>query len=87
MQQQFAGQVEIVGIGGSSTSVADLEQFVENFGVSHLQNVADTDNSVWERYEVFSQPVLAFINNDGATEVIRLATQELAERIKLLLAT
>ena len=49
--------------------------------------MSDTDNSVWERYGVISQPIYAFINDDGTTEVTRLPVAELAERIEQLLAT
>lgn len=57
------------------------------YGVVDLINVSDTDNSVWERYGVFSQPIYAFINDDGTTEVARLPVAELADRIEQLLAT
>ena len=87
MQEQFAGQIDIIGVGGSSTSEADLERFVGGYGVLDLINVSDTDNSVWERYGVFSQPIYAFLNDDGTTEVTRLPVAELAERIEQLLAT
>ena len=49
--------------------------------------MSDTDNSVWERYGVFSQPVYAFINDDGTTEVTRLPAAELSDRIELLLSS
>lgn len=52
-----------------------------------LINLADTDNSVWERYGVFSQPIYAFIDDDGSVEVTRLPVAELPERIETLLAT
>lgn len=52
-----------------------------------LANVTDTDNSIWERYGVVYQPAFAFINDDGTTEVARLPTGQLAERIEHLLAT
>lgn len=81
------GRIEIIGIGGSSTSEADLERFVADYGVTDLINVSDTDNSVWERYGVFSQPIFAFIDDDGSTEVTRLPVAELPDRIEQLLAT
>lgn len=85
-QQQFAGQIEIVGVGGGSTSEAELERFVGGYGVFDLSNIADTDGSVWERYGVTSQPFYAFIDDDGTVEVTRLPVGELGARIEQLLA-
>ncbi len=87
MQEQFAGQIDIVGVGGSSTSEADLERFVGGYGVIDLIHVSDTDNSIWERYGVFSQPIYAFIDDDGSVEVTRLPVAELPERVEQLLAS
>ena len=87
MQEQFAGEINIIGVGGSSTSEADLERFVAGYGVMDLINVSDTDNSVWERYGVTSQLTYAFIDDDGTTEVTKLSIGELAERVEQLLAS
>ena len=84
-QEQFAGQIEIIGVGGSTTSEADLERFIGGYGVTDLEHVSDTDNSIWERYGVFSQPIYAFIDDDGSVEVTRLPVAELPDRIEQLL--
>ena len=85
VQQQFAGQIEIIGVGGSSSSIDELDRFAKTYGAD-LTHVADIDNSVWERYGVTSQLVYAFINDDGTAEVTRLPLAELAGRIEELLA-
>jgi len=87
VQEQFAGRVEIIGIGGSSTSVPDLERFVASYGASGLTHVSDTDNSVWERYGVTSQQTFVFINDDGSAESGKVDTAFLGDRVEQLLAT
>jgi len=87
VQEQFAGRVNIIGVGGSSTSEADLERFVGSYGAMDLIHVSDTDNSVWERYGVTSQLTYALINDDGSTEVTKFSIDELSERVEQLLAT
>ena len=74
-------------MGGATTSESDLERFVASYGAMDLIHVSDTDNSVWERYGVTSQQTFVFIDDDGSTELAKVDTADLPERIDQLLAT
>ena len=88
MQQRFAGQVEFVGVGGATSSAADIADFVSTYGVGAFPHVQDLENRIWRRYEVATQPVFVFIDDDGSTDRTgRLGEDGLTERVESLLAT
>ena len=87
MQQQFGDEIQIVGVGGSG-SAEEMAVFVEETGVSGFAHIADVNNEIWRRYDIFSQPTFAFIDDDGSIEISgRGGSGELADRIEALLAT
>lgn len=68
MQEQFAGQVEIIGVGGSG-SAGEMRDFVADTGVGGFAHLQDVENRVWETYGIRTQPRFAFINDDGTVEI------------------
>lgn len=87
MQQQYEGQVAIIGISGRD-GVSAMEAFIDDFGVGAFPHVADEALDIWVEYEIPSQPSFVFINDDGSFETIIGAMGEsgLAARIDELLA-
>lgn len=71
MQQEFAGQVDIIGVAGASDSVSYMEEFIATTGVGGFPHIQDVHNDVWARYEISSQPRFVFIDDDGSVEVTR----------------
>ncbi len=42
-----------------------MEAFVNDLGVDAFSHVIDEDGSLWEQFDVRTQPAFAFINDDG----------------------
>lgn len=88
MQEEFAGQVDIIGVAGSSGSVPAMEEFVRTTGVDGFDHVQDLENDVWARYEIRSQPRFAFIDDDGSVEITAgLGESGLRDRVTALAAS
>lgn len=87
MQEQFAGQVSVVGVS-SRDSLAPMRRFVDNNGVSAFPHIPDLDGDIWESFGVSSQPAFAFVNDDGTVEIVIGAMGEagLTERMTALAA-
>ena len=68
MQEQFEGQVQVIGVAGRD-DLGEMEAFVNGFALD-FPNIADEDIEIWRRYEVRSQPAFVFINDDGSFETI-----------------
>lgn len=87
MQQQFAGQVEVIGVGGSSSSPEKMQDFVDDLGVGGFAHIQDLENVIWSRYDVFTQPTFVFIDDDGSIETTRqLGEAGLTERVTALIS-
>lgn len=88
MQEQYAGEVAVVGISGRD-ELSAMEAFVADLGVGAFPHVANEDLEIWFEYEVRSQPAFVFINDDGSFETIIGAMGEsgLVSMIDELLAT
>lgn len=79
------GQVTFVGVPGFGEE-ADMRAFVEDTGTAGLEHLVDADGSLWQRFEVVSQPAFAFVAADGSMEVFAgaLGEQGLRERAESL---
>jgi hypothetical protein len=88
VQQQFGADVNIIGVGGRD-DLKDMMTFVDEFGVSDFEHIADVDAQIWRQFGVTSQPAFVFINDDGTSETIisGLGREGLTERIEALLAS
>ncbi|NCG23902.1 MAG: redoxin domain-containing protein [Actinobacteria bacterium] len=88
MQQQFAGQVNVVGVA-SRDDLPPMRQFVTDTGVDAFPHIADVSGEIWEAFGVTSQPSLAFINDDGTVEIVigAIGVDGLVERMTALVAS
>lgn len=88
MQRQYGDDVAFLGIGGASTSAQDIAEFVSTYDVGAFPHVQDLDNEVWRRFDVATQPVFIFVDDDGSTERTgRLGEDGLTERVESLIAS
>lgn len=84
---KWGKKVTFVGIPGRA-STADMKQFVAGTGLDGMPQAVDTDGSLWSRFGVVAQPAAAFVNDNGAVEVVpggmsAEALGEKAERLTL----
>lgn len=88
MQDQYEGQIQIIGVA-SRDGIEQMENFVAQTGVTNFPHAADDDGDIWEFYDIGSQPSFVFINDDGTYETLlgALGEDRLSERIEELLAT
>ena len=87
MQAQYGDQVNIIGVAGRDT-LADMQDFVAEYGVDGFEHIADEDVQIWRDYDITSQPAFAFIDDSGSVETIisSLGRDGLVERIEALIA-
>ena len=88
MQEQFAGEVNVVGVA-SRDDLSPMRQFVTNMGVDAFPHIADISGEIWEEFGISGQPAFAFINDDGAVEIVigAIGEDELVKRMTALVAT
>lgn len=77
--------VTFVGVAGLDQLPA-MQQFVSKYPVSGFTQLADTDGSVWAKFDVTHQPAYAFIRPDGNIDVVKgsVPEPELAQRVSAL---
>lgn len=87
MQEQFGTDVNFVGVAGRD-DLSEMQAFVEEFGVTSFEHVADEDTEIWRQYGVTSQPAFVFIDDSGEVEVLISALGEdgLTERVEALIS-
>lgn len=80
--QAERSDVTFLGVAGLG-STSDMQDFVDDYDVAAFGHLADLDGSLWQRFGVVQQPAYAFIDADGAVEVVRgeLGEDGLAERL------
>ena len=69
MQEQYEGQVTIIGVAGRD-ELSTMTAFVEDLGVGAFPHVADDDLKIWLQYEIRSQPAFVFIDDGGSFETV-----------------
>ena len=87
MQEQFGTDVNFVGVAGRD-DLSEMQAFVEEFGVTAFEHVADMDTEIWRQYGVTSQPAFVFIDDSGEVEVLisSLGEAGLTERVEALIS-
>jgi hypothetical protein len=65
-----------------------MKDFVSKYKMGSFTHLADVDASVWQRFNVTSQPAFAFIATDGSVQVVKgtPSDQDLAQRVGTLAA-
>jgi thiol-disulfide isomerase/thioredoxin len=78
-------RVTFVGVAAQDT-VPAMKDFVSKYKMGAFTHLADVDASVWQRFNVTSQPAFAFIATDGSVQVVKgtLSEQDLAQRVGTL---
>ena len=66
--------------------LADIEGFIDEFGVDAFPHVVDTTGTLWASFGVAAQPAWIFVDADGGTEVRLggLGESALTERLDAL---
>jgi thiol-disulfide isomerase/thioredoxin len=72
---EFEGEVTFLGIAGLGP-VDDMRAFVTDTGIGGFDHLVDDDGSLWQIFEVTSQPAYAFIWADGSYVVQRGAFRD-----------
>ncbi len=67
---ELGDDVTVVGVAGLSGSTSDMQQFVEDTDSGSIQHIADTDGAVFTRFEVAQQDTFAFVDANGAVELV-----------------
>ena len=77
--------VRFVGVAGLDRLPA-MQQFVAKYPVNGFTHLADTDGSVWAKFDVTHQPAFAFIRPDGGISVVKgdLSEPDLDQRVTVL---
>lgn len=71
------GDVEVIGVA-SRGGVAEMEGFVADTGTDGLTHLADESGRIWSDFGVVTQPAYAFIDDDGAVDLVVGALGEAA---------
>ncbi|WP_062381643.1 redoxin family protein [Demequina pelophila] len=81
--------VPLIGVAGLSEDLEYMGRFVADTGLGDLTHIADTDGSVWRRFDVASQATLLFIDDSGAVEVVGAGVTgaDIVERAEALAAS
>lgn len=84
---EFDGQATFYGVAGLSPDVAAMQGFVADTGTGDLTHIADTEGSIYTGFGVSSQTTFAFVNDDGAIEIVRgpLTEDDLRARTQALI--
>jgi thiol-disulfide isomerase/thioredoxin len=87
LAKSFSGKVKIVGVAGLG-SVSDMKQFVADTHTSGITHLADTNGSIWLRFQIPAQPSFVFVTSKGTAyqQIGGLSKVELYTLTKQLLS-
>ncbi len=82
-QARFGQDVTFVGVAALGP-VSDMRSFITETDVGGFPHLADVDGKLWKRFGVTRQPAYAFIDQSGATRVVRgeLGPDKLADEVR-----
>lgn len=82
----FKGKVRIIGVAGLAP-VNDMKQFVTDTHTSNIVHLADSDGTIWQRFQIPAQPAFIFITSKGAVsrQLGALSKSDLFTRTRQLL--
>jgi thiol-disulfide isomerase/thioredoxin len=66
---QLPDGVTLIGVPGKS-DVDAMQTFTAAYGLDNVDHIVDADGSLWQDFEVLSQPAFALINDDGTVTTI-----------------
>jgi hypothetical protein len=70
-----ADTVSFIGVAALSDT-PDMQEFIDRTGINSFANIADTESSVWQHFEVTAQPAYAFISPDGTVDTVMSSLTE-----------
>ena len=65
VQEEYAGQVHMVGVAGLSSGDDGMRDFVEMFQLDGFPHLADDEGVVWERFGVTTQEYFVILDAAG----------------------
>ena len=85
----YAGKVDVLGLGGLSDDTGAMREFVDQTGTDGFAQAADVRGEVWKAFGVTSQLDWALVDGAGNVEVVRgpLDPDELRSRLDRLAAS
>lgn len=83
----FKGKVRVIGVAGLGP-VTDMKHFVADTHAGSFTHLADTDGSIWEHFQIVSQPSFILISAKGVAyrQVGSLSKSDLYSLAKQLIA-
>jgi len=88
VEAQYEDDVRFIGVSGQADT-AEMQEFVDEFGMGGFEHVADISGRVWAAFGVAAQPSYVFINDNGEMRrhVGGLGTDELEAELARLIDT
>lgn len=83
LAEEYAGRVQVVGVGGLSGDVEAMRDFVERGGVGELTHLADRDGSIYARFGVTQQYDNGVLDESGEFRVVTGPLSEAEFRAEL----
>jgi thiol-disulfide isomerase/thioredoxin len=83
LAEEYAGRVQVVGVGGLSGDLGAMRDFVERGGVGELTHVADTDGTIYARFGVTQQYDNGVLDESGEFRVVTGPLSEAEFRAEL----
>ena len=75
VEQTYGDQVTFVGVP-SLADIEDIEQFVDERGVSTFDQIPDVDGELWDRFGVARHRTYVLIDDDGSFDLVPYGTIE-----------
>jgi thiol-disulfide isomerase/thioredoxin len=70
LAEEYAGRVEVLGVGGLSGDLRAMQDFVQRGGVGGVTHLADTDGSIYARFGVTQQYDIGVLDDSGDVRVV-----------------
>ncbi len=63
LAEEYAGEVNVVGVAGLSDDKAGIEAFAAN--TSGITNLSDSPGDIWRRFGIVEQSVFTVLDSNG----------------------
>lgn len=71
---QLPDGVEFIGVAGLTDSEEQVDQFIDEYGVTDVTHVVDLAGDVWRHFEITSQSTFVFLDDSGMITVTGAGT-------------
>jgi thiol-disulfide isomerase/thioredoxin len=69
LADEYAGQVNVIGVAGQDDSLENMRRFIDLTGIDNFPQLADPDGVVWQRFEITAQSEFVILDGNGEVEV------------------